>query len=469
MNHLGAKTSHALSRQRLGSQVARLLSGSWRNACEGGLPPDAAGSDRSTLSETELTEITPLLCHLGAGALAWSQLRDTALANCPAVARVLREVYLRQRLSALLHEREIAQVITLLSEQGIEPVLIKGWAIARRYPEPALRPYGDVDLCVRPDQYDEATRVLRRIASIEGPFVDLHSGFTGVGQTKRVQNPKSKLQSLSPVRRLRKKDCDDWDKLHKRSHVVRLSEWKGPRSKIMVRVLSDEDHLRVLCRHLLRSGAHRPPWLCDVALLLEQVQGPGNEVQSPKSKVQGPVNQVQSPKSKVQSFDDRVAVKDSSRGLSAWRDTPGSDRMNASDPEGVKEDFGLGTLDLGLAPFDWDICLGRSARDANWIGVAVGLAHELLGARIAETPFANQKLPTWLVPAVLDQWGGKRSGRWAVGSGQTKVQSPKSKIESLYHRWDNPIRATAAVGGRFDERSRLPYRLLESAMRISGQ
>jgi len=409
MNHPGAKTSHAESRQRLGSNVARVLRGSWR---------DTGNTSGCVLSEAELTEITPLLCHLGAGALASWQLRDTALASCPA-GHKLREIYLRHRLSALLHEREIAQVITLLSAEGIEPVLIKGWAIARRYPDYALRPYGDVDLCVRPDQYDQATRMLRRIASIEGPFVDLHSGFAGIGQTKRVQSPKSKLQSLSPVRRLRKIDGDDWDKLHKRSQLVRLSGWKGPISKIPIRVLGDEDHLRVLCRHLLRSGAHRPPWLCDVALLIEQI----NEVQSPVNEVQSPVNEVQSPKSKVQ--------------------TPVS--------------------------FNWNICLGRNARDANWIGVAVRLAHELLGANLDKTPFADTKLPTWLVPAVLDQWGGKRSGRWAVGSGQTKVQRSKSKIESLYHRWDNPIRATAAVGGRFDDRSRIPYRLLESAMRISGQ
>jgi hypothetical protein len=453
MNHLGANTSHAAARQRLGKNVARLLRGSWRDAradvkCQ-------TADVRPALSEAELTEITPLLCHLGAGALASWQLRDTALAKCPA-AHKLREVYLRQRLSALLHEREIAQVLTLLGEEGIEPVLIKGWAIARRYPDYALRPYGDVDLCVRPDQYDEATRLLRRIASIEGPFVDLHSGFAGIGQTKKVQSPKSRLQSLSPVRRLRKKDCDDWDKLHKRSQVVRLTEFKGPRSKILVRVLSDEDHLRVLCRHLLRSGAHRPPWLCDIALLLEQVQSRGNEVQSPKSKVQSQLNTGTAGVSPA----DRVAVKDSSRGLSAWRDTPGSDRINDADPEGVKEVF-------GPPSFNWNICLGRKTLDANWIGVAVGLAHELLGVDISETPFANMSLPTWLVPAVLDQWGGKRSGRWAVGSGQTKVQSPKSKIQSLYHRWDNPIRATAAVGGRFDERSRLPYRLLESAMRLA--
>jgi hypothetical protein len=36
-----------------------------------------------------------------------------------------------------------------------------------------------------------------------------------------------------------------------------------------VLVLTEEDHLRVLCRHLLRHGATRPLWLCDVAVAVE--------------------------------------------------------------------------------------------------------------------------------------------------------------------------------------------------------
>ena len=184
---------------------------------------------------------------------------------------------------------------------------------------------------------------------------------------------------------------------------------------VPVRVLCDEDHLRILCLHLLRSGAHRAPWLCDVALLIESFQSSKHKAQS--------------------------------------------------------------------SEFDWATCLGPNPVHDNWVGVAVGLAHELLGVDISQTPFAGKQLPDWLAPAVLQQWGGRRSGQKAVGSGQKAVQSPMSKVQGLrfdqrsrldrlwtldfghwsdlYRRWDNPIRATAAVGGRFDERSRLPYRLAE--------
>ena len=35
-------------------------------------------------------------------------------------------------------------------------------------------------------------------------------------------------------------------------------------------MLAPEDHLRVLCYHLLRHGVSRPLWLCDVALAVEE-------------------------------------------------------------------------------------------------------------------------------------------------------------------------------------------------------
>lgn len=228
-----AGDARRLTRHHRGLAVARLLSGSWREAREGGTTPaHAGGSDLSSLgqlSEAELTEITPLLCRSGAGALAWWRLRDTALADCPA-ALELREVYRRHRLSALLHEREIAGVFSLLHDEGIEAVLVKGWAIARRYPDRALRPYGDIDLCVRPDQFDRAARVFERVASIAGPFVDLHRGFARIGQTKPVQSPMSRVQRLSALRRLWTNDNDDWDELYERSVLV-----QSPKSNVQGR------------------------------------------------------------------------------------------------------------------------------------------------------------------------------------------------------------------------------------------
>ena len=57
-------------------------------------------------------------------------------------------------------------------------------------------------------------------------------------------------------------DDRSWDELFSRSELVPLED-------AMVRVLSAEDHLRVLCFHFLRHGVERAAGLCDIAVALE--------------------------------------------------------------------------------------------------------------------------------------------------------------------------------------------------------
>ncbi|HTG17133.1 MAG TPA: nucleotidyltransferase family protein, partial [Blastocatellia bacterium] len=118
----------------------------------------------------------------------------------------------------------------------IEPVLLKGRAMADLYPELALRPYGDVDLCFKTEQYATALAVLE---SPEGRAfnVDPHDDL-------------DRLYGLS------------FDELLTRSQMMRVG-------KIEVRVPCSEDHLRILCIHFLKHGAWRPLSLCDVAAALE--------------------------------------------------------------------------------------------------------------------------------------------------------------------------------------------------------
>ena len=182
-----------------------------------------------------LAKRAPLLLASGAGSLGWWRVRRSELRTTTA-ALDLQDAYRLHALQAILHEREIAEALTLLRSAGVEPILVKGWAAARLYPEPGLRPYWDIDLCCRPDRYSAAAAALKRV---ENPtyLVDLHRGF-------------ARLDELS------------WDELYARSQVVTLGE-------VGVRVLPPEDHLRLLCVHLLRHGAWRPLWLCDIAAAVE--------------------------------------------------------------------------------------------------------------------------------------------------------------------------------------------------------
>lgn len=211
-----------------GSLVAAALAGAWRSA-----PPAAS------LTPDELRFVAPLLDGSGAGALAWWKLRRSPHAESEAV-RGFQQSYRLQTLRALVREGEIESLFALLEEACVDALLVKGWAAGRAYVEQGLRPTGDIDLYVLPGQYRRAKEAL---ASPEGLrfWVDLHEGFGELCEGRA-------------------------EELYERSQVLPLG---GAR----VRVLCAEDELRLLCFHLLRHGAWRPLWLCDVAAGLESRTG----------------------------------------------------------------------------------------------------------------------------------------------------------------------------------------------------
>jgi hypothetical protein len=172
----------------------------------------------------------------GAGALAWWRIQGSPLCESPAAAE-LQQAYRLHTLHALVSRQKIKQHLSLLRASGIEPILIKGWANARLYPEMGLRPYGDIDLCVRPDRYEKASELLLDVEDAHVYPVDLHSGL-------------GRLDSRS------------WDEFYARSKAVALDD-------VSMRVLAPEDHLHILCVHMLEDGAWRPIQLCDIAAAVE--------------------------------------------------------------------------------------------------------------------------------------------------------------------------------------------------------
>jgi len=204
--------------------IANVLAGSWRQS-----PAPL------TISLADLDIVTPLLLESGAGALGWKRVSNSNLRAAPA-ALELEQAYRLHALQSAIHERNIQDAVIMLRDRGLESILVKGWAVARLYPDTGLRPYGDLDLCVEPKQYHAA-----RIALEQDPRkpyqVDLHRAFDTL-------------------------DHKSWDELYSRSQLVKLGD-------VDVRVLCAEDHLRVLCFHFLREGAWRPLWLCDIGVALE--------------------------------------------------------------------------------------------------------------------------------------------------------------------------------------------------------
>jgi hypothetical protein len=216
--------SSAITRGKLFSTI---LHGAWRFSPNPDLP----------LSIEQLDEVTPLLYDSGAAALGWWRIRGTDLRGSPS-AELLHQAFRLQALFAKIHETKVQKIFRLFRAEGLEPILLKGWAIGRLYPQFGLRPSGDIDLFVRPQDYQPAKDVINSDEARDC-WVDLHGRIF-------------ELADRSP------------DDLFARSELVSCGDEQ-------VRVLSSEDHFALLSVHFLKHGAWRPLWLCDLGLLLESM------------------------------------------------------------------------------------------------------------------------------------------------------------------------------------------------------
>jgi hypothetical protein len=184
-------------------------------------------------------ELGSLLQQTGAAGVVWWRL-ERAGALPAGVLRPLAKAFAQQAFEAHRHQVRLLEIIAALRAAGCEPILVKGWSVARLYPLPGVRPCGDMDLCVQPDQLEAAAAALSQLGT-RAYEVDLHAGLADL-----------------PGR--------SWPELTQRSRLV-------PLGTTQVRILGAEDQLRHLCLHLMRHGAWRPLWLCDVAAALEALPG----------------------------------------------------------------------------------------------------------------------------------------------------------------------------------------------------
>jgi len=206
-----------------GNLIARSLSGAWRQ-----------NPEPLSLSPQQLSMAVPLLLSTGAAALAWTRLGTFDVTTSD--LSDLREGYRKHLIDAAVHELEIVDLFKRARANCIEPVLFKGWALARLYPDAGLRPYGDHDLWM-PGQYLE--RFYRALADGDDYAFCVEPHITFYPQYER-----------------------SFEDVMSRSQLVSLNG-------AQIRVPGDEDHLRFICLHFLFHGGWRPLWLCDVALMVE--------------------------------------------------------------------------------------------------------------------------------------------------------------------------------------------------------
>ena len=332
--------------------MSEILAQSWRE-----------GPRQNNLSIELISRAASTLLKSGAAGLVWSRLQS-AVPQPGIVLLPFRQLYISHTIHAAYYETQSRKAFAYFRSNDIEPVLVKGWAIGRRYPAKGLRPYGDIDLAIRSSDYQKA---LQLATTPDGRRfnLDLHKG----------------LKNL---------DSRRFDEFFERTQLVQLGD-------TMVRIPSDEDLLRIACLHLLRHGGWRPLQFCDVGLLVE--------TRSPE--------------------------------------------------------------------FRWDICVGRSRREINWISTAIGLAHHLVGADIEGYPHAAQarRVPRWMIEQVLKSWETPEPMKNApLNYGKPMheyLRQPRGLFSALKRRWPNPIEATYALNGSFNNLPRFPYQLAESLRRAT--
>ena len=221
------------SEQAVALAIASVLRRSWARL-------DASPCELPTV---ELDRWVERLIAGGVAGLAWSRLRETRSAELPELAP-LRVAYQHHALTAARQERDLPHLLAHFNAAAIEPILFKGWTLARLYPHRALRPFGDFDLLVRAGEVDRARDVLRSLGSDLQARADVDTAAT----LARYLPDRSEAELFGRAR---------------------------PESVVgaRFRTLAPEDHLRLVTIHQLHHGGWRPLWLCDVAVLVESLSG----------------------------------------------------------------------------------------------------------------------------------------------------------------------------------------------------
>jgi hypothetical protein len=205
-----------------GRTVADVLRGIWRS------------STKADLTIRQLADVSELLQNAGLSGFIWNRLAPPARRT--PLGQEFRRSALADAGAAAKLDVQLIEVVRALRAAGVEPIVTKGWAVARYYPTPASRPYCDLDLAIRSDDATVARNALNALGARVEP-VDLHIG----------------IPDLAPA---------TWSEIFARTQKVWLDGCP-------IRALAVEDQFRLLVAHLLRHFCDRPMNLIDVAVLLE--------------------------------------------------------------------------------------------------------------------------------------------------------------------------------------------------------
>ena len=126
--------------------------------------PDPRRVRRSCTPEVDQSLLVAAAIEQGVGPLVW---RGVSHSGCEdrvgQAAEALHANAARWYAKAHFVAGALALAVDPLRDNGLEPVVLKGAALADRYPDPSLRPMGDIDLLLPPGDHSTAVKALERV------------------------------------------------------------------------------------------------------------------------------------------------------------------------------------------------------------------------------------------------------------------------------------------------------------------
>ena len=205
-----------------GALLATVLAGVWRDE-----PPLPA------IAGEQLSRLAPLLVGSGTAGFAWRSISRDADLKAAKGASELRNAHHHFAIQASVKGESLDALATEFSAAGLEPLVFKGWAIARYYAAPHLRPFGDLDLCAPPGRHTEAAALLGR--HVSGTLHHDSQGLVHLTNNFQIEMSPGLAATVDLHADLKKYRCPSLEALFERSVPVRLSGGT-------VRVPALEDH-----------------------------------------------------------------------------------------------------------------------------------------------------------------------------------------------------------------------------------
>ena len=211
---------------------------------------------------------TLAILHGVVGLVRHNLLALHAAASVPELSwRAMDQAAAQIAFDGMVQQRQLANVIAVLRGAGIEPLLLKGFALADLvYPDPVTRPSQDLDVLVRPDQVELACQALARMGCALPSQVMVDVQQATAYDLALVLPPTAGLATLLELhwdlapRDLFRLDLDLW---RARAEVFEVAGQRALR-------FSPEDMLLHLALHMRKHRYVGLRWLCDVAELLRR-------------------------------------------------------------------------------------------------------------------------------------------------------------------------------------------------------